>query len=180
MGRKQTRVTTLHNNSLETLIEIEEQSTSKFTRRVLRTVIMSYQGIHIEDIVKSIGVAKSAILRYIHDWNEAGLESIEDARGGSVSSVTDEMLKDITMILTTKDPREFGFVSSCWSIKRIAEYIDDKYSRLYSYERMRQIIQSLNFSYKRGQYHPTLANPKAQEAFKKNDQDTQYCRKIFD
>lgn len=42
MGRKQTRVTTLHDNSLKTLIKIEEQSSSKFTRRALRTVIMSY------------------------------------------------------------------------------------------------------------------------------------------
>jgi transposase len=169
MGRKQTRVTTLHDNSLKTLIKIEEQSSSKFTRRALRTVIMSYQDIHIEDIVKSIGVAKATILRYIHDWNELGLESIEDARGGSESSVTDEMLNDITVALTTKDPRDLGFESSCWSIKRVAEYIDEKYNRLYSYERMRQIILSLNFSYKRGQYHPTLSNPKAQEAFKKND-----------
>ncbi len=65
MGRKQTRVTALHDNSLKTLIKIEEQSSSKFTRRALRTFIMSYQGIHIEDIVKLIGVAKTTILRYI-------------------------------------------------------------------------------------------------------------------
>lgn len=78
------------------------------------------------------------------------------------------MLNDITMTLTTKDPRDFGFESSCWNINRVAESIEEKYNRLYSYERMRQIILSLNSSYKRGQYHPTLSDS-TQDAFKKND-----------
>ncbi|WP_278279707.1 IS630 family transposase [Clostridium sp. DMHC 10] len=66
-----------------------------------------------------------------------------------------------------KDPREFGFNASTWSIDRMREHIRDKYGRLYSYERMRQIIKSLNNSYKRAEYHPTLANAEAQKCFKK-------------
>ncbi|WP_454052083.1 helix-turn-helix domain-containing protein [Clostridium sp. Marseille-Q7071] len=179
MERKQTQVATLHNHTLENLIKLEQEHTSKYSRRALRAVIMSYQGIHLDDIERILNVSRVTLLTYIKSWNKNGLDSIEDGRGGSESSFTNEMLDEIRMILTTKDPREFGFISSVWSIDRVREYVDKKFGRLYSYERTRQIMIELGFSYKRGEYHPTLADPQKQIAFKKNAQDTPYCRKLF-
>lgn len=179
MGRKQTRINTLKNHTLEDLIQLEQENTSKYSRRALRAVMMSYQGIHLDDIQKILGVSRATLLSYIKSWNANGLDSIEDGRGGSESSFTDEMLEEIKTILTSKDPREFGYLSSVWSINRVRDHLSNKFGRLYSYERIRQILICLGFSYKRGEYHPTLANPQKQIAFKKNAKDTQYCRRFF-
>jgi transposase len=179
MGRKQTRINTLHGHTLENLIKLEQENTSKYSRRALRAVIMRYQGIDIYNIQNILGVSRVTVLSYINSWNSLGIDSIEDNRGGSESSFTDEMLKDITLILTTKDPREFGYLSSVWSINRVRDYLEHKYGRLYSSETIRQVLISLGFSYKRGQYHPTLADPEKQIAFKKNAKDTKYCRRFF-
>ncbi len=40
MGRKQTKITTLHKYTLESLIKLEQEHTSKYSRRALRAVIM--------------------------------------------------------------------------------------------------------------------------------------------
>jgi len=179
MGRKQTKVNTLHDHTIESLIKLEQQHTSKYARRALRAVIMSFQNIHLNDIEKILGVSRMTILSYINSWNSVGLTSIEDGRGGSESSFTNEMLDEIKIILTSKDPREFGFISSVWSINRVREHLANKFGRLYSFERTRQIIISLGFSFKRGEYHPTFADPEKQIAFKKNAKNTQYCRRFF-
>jgi transposase len=179
MGRKLTKVTALHCHTLEILIKMEQENTSKYSRRALRAVIMSHQGIHLDQIQKILGVSRVTLLSYINSWNSYGLDSIEDERGGSESSFTDEMLQEISYILSSKDPREYGYLSSVWSINRVRDYISNKFGRLYSYERTRQILVELGFSYKRGQYHPTLADPTKQIAFKKNIKDTRYCRRFF-
>lgn len=179
MGRKQTKVNTLHNHTIESLIKLEQEHTSKYARRALRAVIMSFEDIHLDDIQKVLGVSRPTLLSYINSWNSVGLPSIEDGRGGSESSFTDEMLSEINILLTSKDPKEFGFISSVWSIDRIREHLANKFGRLYSFERTRQIIIDLGFSFKRGEYHPTFADPEKQLAFKKNAKNTQYCRRFF-
>lgn len=179
MGRKQTKVNNMHNHTIENLIKLEQENTSKYARRALRAVIMSYQGVHLDIIEKALGVSRPTLLSYINAWNSMGLDSIEDGRGGSESSFTDEMLEEIRIILTTKDPREFGYLSSVWSIDRVRNHVANKFGRLYSYERTRQILIGLGFYYKRGEYHLTLANPQKQIAFKKNEKDTKYCRRFL-
>lgn len=179
MGRTATKVTDLKDASLDQLRNLEKNSTNKYSQNILKTIIMSYLGVHVCKIQEIVGVCRASILSYIHKWNEFGLEAIKDQRGGSVSSFTDEMLSYIQDTLINKDPREFGFNASTWSIDRMREHIQDKYGRLYSYERMRQIIKSLNNSYKRAEYHPTLANVEKQKCFKKNRKIDNPCRKFF-
>lgn len=179
MGRIATKVTDLKDASLDQLRDLEKNSTNRYSQNILKTVIMSYLGVHISKIQEIVGVCRVSILSYIHKWNESGLEAIKDQRGGSISSFTDEMLSYIQDTLINKDPREFGFNASTWSIDRMREHIRDKYGRLYSYERMRQIIKSLNNSYKRAEYHPTLANAEKQKCFKKNRKIDNPCRKFF-
>jgi transposase len=179
MGRKATKVTDLKDIPLDQLRALEASLTNKYSQNVLKTIVMSYLGVHISKIEEIIGVSRASVLSYIHKWNELGIKSINDHRGGSISSFTNEMLNYIQDTLINRDPREFGFNASTWSINRMREHLKDKYGRLYSYERMRQIIKLLNNSYKRAEYHPTLANVEDQKRFKKNRKIDNPCRKFF-
>ncbi|AJA46497.1 winged helix-turn helix containing protein [Clostridium pasteurianum DSM 525 = ATCC 6013] len=112
MGRTATKVTNLKDISLDQLRTFEKNSTNKYSQNFLKTIIMSYLGVHISKIEEIVGVSRASVLSYIHKWDEFGLKAINDQRGGSVSPFTDEMLYYIQDALINKDPREFGFNAS--------------------------------------------------------------------
>ncbi|KOF57538.1 MULTISPECIES: COG3415 family protein [Clostridium] len=78
MGRAATRVTDLKDASLDQLRNLEKNSTNKYSQNILKTIIMSYLGVHISKIEEIVGVCRASILSYIHKWNEFGLEAIKD------------------------------------------------------------------------------------------------------
>lgn len=95
------------------------------------------------------------------------MNSIIDNRGGSESSFTDEMLKDLKDVVLSKSPETFGYMHSSWTTALLAQYIEDKYGKSYSQEWIRQLLISLDFSFKRGQYKPTKGDAELQAIFKK-------------
>lgn len=161
-------VKTLHGYTISELNEIINSTDSKFSRSLLSAVIMRYNGIHTNDIMKTLCRTRAAITTYIKKWNEYGIDSIIDGRGGSESSFTVEMLSDLKDVVQNKSPEAFGYNRSTWTTALLAQYIENKYDKTYSQEWIRQILISLNFSYKRGQYKPTKGDPELQASFKKN------------
>jgi hypothetical protein len=52
------------------------------------------------------------VLKYLNLWNEKGIDALIDNRGGSESSFTDEMRKDLNETLKNHKPSDFGFIRS--------------------------------------------------------------------
>lgn len=168
MARQLIEVKTLHGYTIEQLNDIEKKLKSNYSKSLIRAVIMRYQGIHTSDIARILSKSIASITIYINRWNESGLNSCADLRGGSVSTFTDEMLQDLKDTVLNKDPRAFGFVSATWNTHMLKQYIAKKYGKEYSSEWIRQMLIKFGFSYKRGSYQPTKADPEIQEMFKKN------------
>lgn len=179
MGRKMVEVETLHGNTIEELLAMKSTLTSSYSFTVLMAITMRYQKVHTDEIVRILGLSKPTILDYIRKWNELGLEALKDHRGGSKGSFTDEMLNDLKDTVVHKSPVEEGFESYTWTCSLLADYIEKKYNQKYSREWIRQILRLNRFSYKRGQYKPSLASEAEQMAFKKNAGSSRYCRKLF-
>lgn len=59
----------MHDHTIESLIKLEQEHTSKYARRALRAVIMSFQNIHLDDIEKILGVSRMTLLNYINSCN---------------------------------------------------------------------------------------------------------------
>lgn len=102
-------VKTLHGYTIN---EIINSSKSKYTKCLLSAAIMRYNGIHTDDIMKTICRTRASITTYINKWNEYGIDSIIDNRGGSESSFTDEMLQDLKDVVLSKSPETFAFMRS--------------------------------------------------------------------
>ena len=168
MGRNLVEVKTLHGLTIEELILLEEQENKKSIKSILRAVIMRYKGLQTAEIQSILGKSRPMITGYINKWNQFGIESLVDNRGGSKSSFTDEMVEDLRYTVLNKNPRDFGFLSSTWDTHMLAKYISDTFGEEYSSEWIRQMLIKLGFSYKRGQYMPTKGDPVLQEVFKKN------------
>jgi transposase len=179
MGRKMIEVISLHDYTLEELLDKKRSLTSSYSFNILLAVTMRYQKVHTDEIARILGLSKPTILEYIHKWNEIGMEALEDHRGGSKSEFTDEMIDDLKDIIIHKCPADEGFSSFSWNCNLLAEYIEKKYNRRYSPEWIRRILIKNGYSYKKGQYKPTLSSAADQLAFKKNDGPSKYCRKFF-
>lgn len=168
MGRKCIEILSLYELTIADLNQIKDKSSSNYTHDVISAVIMRHNGIHPKVIAETLSKSRSTVIKYINDWNEMGVASITDQRGDNVSSpFTDEMVADIRDIIINKSPRDFDYECSRWSCALIARYIQETYGLEYSESWVRLLLKSLDFTYKRGVYKPTLADSELQESFKK-------------
>jgi transposase len=128
MGRKCVEVKTLHGFTISDLQKKVKESTSKYKRNVLTAIIMRFNGISTTDIMKTLGVSRPTVTKYINDWNSNPEESITDYRGGNVpSKLTDEIVDDIKYILLHKKPSDFGYPKNNWNSSLLSLYIEDNY-----------------------------------------------------
>jgi transposase len=171
MGRKCIAVKSLYNVTIEDLNIIANNSKSNYTRDVLKAVIMRYNGVHPQLIADSLSKSRTTAISYINDWNNMGIACISDYRGNNVpSSLTNEITENIRDAVTNKSPHDFGYEQNRWNSKVLSRYIEETYGNKYCTAWITKMLKNLGFSYKRGVYKPTLANPELQESFKKKCQ----------
>ena len=161
------KVMNTHGFEISELTRLAARTREPYARQTLTSVVMTLQGIPAETIAETLGCSRVSVWRHVHRWNEKGMEAAKDHRGGSKSSFTEEMLKDIDDAVRNRHPRDHGYSKNRWDTRVFQQYILDTYGRKYSYERIRQVLHELGHSFKRTSRRPTRANKEAQEAFKK-------------
>ncbi|NPV54922.1 MAG: helix-turn-helix domain-containing protein [Firmicutes bacterium] len=103
------KVKSMHGFTVKELAKIIEKSQSPYTRRILSAVVMTANEVPSEVITKTLGCSHATVCRYVHLWNEHGLEGARDHRGGSVGRLADEMLKDIDDAVRHRSPKDHGY-----------------------------------------------------------------------
>jgi len=168
MGRHSVKVNSLYNYTIDSLRALSISTTNGHNQNALTAVIMCYSGFSTTDIMKALGKSRTTVVSYINKWNEDPLEIFDD-RGNNIPSSFDSiMLDDLRDIVTSKTPSDFGFPQSAWNSEILTQYIEISYGKKYSSRWIRLILNSLGFTYKRGVYKPSKADPQLQENYKKN------------
>lgn len=108
MGIPSIKIESLHRYTINDLLDIQNKSKSKFVRALISAVIMRYNGVSTDTIVNILCKSRVIVLKYLHLWNEKGIDSLIDNRSGSESSFTDEMRKDLYNTLKNNKPSDFG------------------------------------------------------------------------
>lgn len=67
MGRPAIQVTTLHNYTMEELIDLKNSTTSKYTRLTLTAITIQYQGYSNTEIIEATNLSKVSIIAHIKD-----------------------------------------------------------------------------------------------------------------
>lgn len=166
-GRKCIKVKTLHGYTIEDLQAIIGAATSEYTRNYLMAVIMSYQNVHTDIIMNTLGKSRPTITRYINSWNKSPGNMLDNRGGNIPNRLTDEIIDDIKDIVINKRPVDFGYDYPTWTCNLLAIYVEDKYGKKFSDEWIRKLLKNLGFSYKKGVYKPSKADPELKEQFKK-------------
>lgn len=180
MSRKSTPIKSLYGYTIEDLKKMRNSHKSEFARTVLTAIVMRAEGTSTTEISKFILKSIPTVVSYITKWNSVGLKALEDNRGSySEGTFTAEMLDDLLNTVLNTHPNDFGFLGNVWTTPLLAEYINQNYGIKYSSEYIRLKLKENNFSFKRAQRKSTKANKDSQEAFKKNERPSTYCRKFF-
>lgn len=109
MAIRRIRITNMHGYTLQELAKLANNAGKPYTRRVLTAVVITLQGIGTELIADTLGRSHAIVCNYVNWWNRLGMEAAEDHRGGSKSSVTEEMLKDIGDAIRNRSSRDHGY-----------------------------------------------------------------------
>lgn len=164
MSRKCIEVKTLHGYQLSDLIKIANETKSNYSHNVLQAVIMRYQGMNTNDIIKFIGKSRATVTNYINNWNQKGMESTIDNRGNNlVSSLTDDIISDIKKLVKNGNPSEVGYPQNNWNCVLLSKYVEEKYGKKFSATWIRLLLYQLGFTYKQGIYKLVKADPITQE-----------------
>lgn len=179
MGRKSIEITTLHGYKIEELIQLKNSLDSKYSRIVLTAITMKYCGHSNAEIATTTGKSNPTIISYIKKWNNKGIKSIKDHRGGSLGKLEPEIIDNLIHVALNNSPRDFDFVANTWTCELLALYIEKTYGVKVTGEAIRLTLKNNNVSYKRAQPMPTKADKKEQEAFKKSIRTTKYFRNLI-
>lgn len=177
MGRPSIPVKTLHGHTIEELIAMKNNTDSKYTRLALTAITMRYCGYSNAQIIEATGFSKVTIVAHIKAWNSSGLKSVQRHRVGKCPpKLSPDIVDDLIYVALNKTPADFDLIGHTWTCALLASYVYQNYAIKVSGVTIWSILKANNLSYKRAQPKPTKANPKEQEAFKKNVGDTGYFR----
>jgi transposase len=174
LARACIKIETLHGYTIADLQEEARITTSEYTRSLLLTVIMRYNGASTTLITQTLGKSRPTIAEYIKKWNLSPANLI-DKRGNNVpSEISVDIIEEIKDIILNHEPSEYGFQQGSWTSAALAKYVEEHYGKSRSSSLFRRILSSIGFSYKRGAYVPSKGDPVLQEEFKKNVKITGY------
>lgn len=177
MGRPTMGITTLHGYTIEELINIKNNTDSKYTRLALSAITMRYAGYSNSQIIENTGLNKATVVAHVKSWNTHGLKSVEDHRGGNCPpKLSPDIVDDLMYVALHKTPKDFEFIGYTWTLSLLALYVKQNYDIEVSIFTIRSILKANNLSYKRAQPKPTKADKAEQEDFKKNIGDTRFFR----
>lgn len=145
-------------------LERAEQDAAKSRR--LRIIILAINGFTAPAIAMSLGLSRRICQRWLYRYNESGLEGLADRRGREPrSAITPEQEQQVRQRIEA-GPRPEDQVCSLRGVD-IQRILAHEFGVLRSLAGIYHLLHRLGYSYLRPRPRHRLANPQAQEDFKR-------------
>ncbi|MBU4299583.1 helix-turn-helix domain-containing protein [archaeon] len=134
------------------------KSTSSFTKDRARIILLSAEKLFSKPIAERVGCEERKVRDAIKAFNKNGLNSLERKKAkGAEPKFTEEIKKNI-LLNFSKEPKEFGYVFTAWTLPRFKKHLVEKnVVKSISIESVRQILNKSGAKLeksKRWQYSP--------------------------
>jgi len=140
---------------------------ARFVRR-LDVVSLICDGHTINYVSGLFRINSTTIQRWIHRLNESGFQGLRDMLGRGRRS----QLNDADRLMLKKDleksPKNLGYDQARWDGKLLSHHLKTQYGVKLKVRQCQNLFKQLDFSLQRPRKMPVGADPKKQEAFKKN------------
>ncbi len=95
------------------------------SRRSLVIIYYLY-GIGNKTIRDFLHISRNTVKRYIHKFNESGVEALLDTHHKAINVLDDPKIKDVLLSILHTPPREFGYNRTSWTIKLLTQALDNQ------------------------------------------------------
>ena len=128
-----------HNGQLTTFRRRQEQVR-------LQAAVMFDQGVQQAEVVRALGVSRSAVSKWHTAWREGGREALEARPNtGRPSRLTDAQLDQLEDELL-KGPRAHGYETELWTLARIGKLITKLFGVRYHNSHVWLLMTKLGWS----------------------------------
>jgi transposase len=128
-----------HNGQLTTFRRRQEQVR-------LQAAVMFDQGVQQAEVVRALGVSRSAVSKWHTAWREGGREALEARPNtGRPSRLTDAQLDQLEDELL-KGPRAHGYETELWTLARIGKLIPKLFGVRYHNSHVWVLMTKLGWS----------------------------------
>jgi len=150
----------------EEIAELKELYNHHEKRRVRQRahmVLLSSKGYSLTEIAEIVGVSRPTVSKYVHDYEEHGVEALYDAEIPGRPPLLNEQEQQQVAEWLEGTPRDLGYQQSNWTVKLLTYHIRKTFGKAPSEERVRVLAHKLGFSLVR----PTHQSREADEAAKR-------------
>ena len=139
--------------------EIRRTKDGRYSLRI-QSVILRKEGKSTKEIEKTLQISRDTFSRWIHRYNEKGLEGLKDKkREGRKEKWGNELFKELFEELDENK----GF----WTIKKMQKFIEEKHKVKIPDESIRRKLHKVGYSWKSSRPSPYKGDREKQEEFKK-------------
>ena len=150
------QLTTIERQRLQAL-QKREKNNSLYIR--ITVLLMLDDQFNISQITRSLGLDQTTINRYIHIYQEQGLEAYLTLNYvGYTGKLTDEQEAQLD-----KELQEYLYINT----QEIIDFIKKEFGVIYCPSGVSRLLHRLGFSYKKTKHDPSKADKAAQKAFLK-------------
>lgn len=151
---KALRITDLHGETLESLKQARTSIQIKKSQIKISVIMLCLDGYNSSEIAKMIHLQAHTVGKYIHAFNEGGLELLLEYKKGSgrPCKLTEEEKTDCKeKLLGTPEAAGIG-VGVNWDSRLLQAYIQKAHGKKLSRSNLQKIMKTMGFSYTRPTY----------------------------
>jgi len=118
-------------------------------KRRAELILLSSDGYRIPEIGPMLDAHPANLRKWIHRFNEDGIEGLVTQRSGGPKPLFSDSQKDKIIALAQSRPRDLGLPFTRWTLHRLAEEaVKRNIVKTISHERVRQILLAADCQYK--------------------------------
>jgi transposase len=113
--------------------------------RAVRQIVE--EGVHPEDVVAVLGLARSTVFGWVRQYREGGEDALlAKPIPGRPTKLTDAERRRLVELITNSDPRQLQFEFALWTREMIAELIWQQFAVRLSVSAVGRLLRRLGFS----------------------------------
>ena len=117
-----------HKVSHEALLKLNNTIINQPQHLSRRSLVILYHlyGIGNKIIREFLYISRNTVKRYIHKFNEGGVESLLNTHHKAIHVLDDPKIKETILSILHTPPREFGYNRTSWTIKLLTQALDNQ------------------------------------------------------
>jgi len=102
-------------------------------------------GMRQAQVARTVGVTRKAVNLWNRQLTESGLRGLENRPRGRPAGLSEERRAELLRLLTNGALAQ-GFATELWTVRRVRQLIEERFSRRYSESQVHRILVGLGFS----------------------------------